>query len=100
MIVESLKTISDDELLTAVKSNLNVVGNQFDNQLPNYINDIKNYLLSAGVLKDVVNSTLAINTISRGVGDTWNYGNGDTKLSPYFYERADQLRSVEVVASE
>ena len=96
MIVESLKTMTDEELLTAVKLNLNVVGNQFDNQLPNYINDIKGYLLSAGVLKDVVNSTLAINTISRGVADTWNYGNGDTKLSPFFYERADQLRDIKV----
>lgn len=100
MTVKSLKPISDDQLLIQVKINLNINGTQFDNQLQNYIDDVKGYLRSAGVSStsdcDVVGSTLAVGVISRGVADLWNYGNGDTQLSPYFYERADQLRDIKV----
>lgn len=101
MIVEKLEPITEEALLNAVKVNLNISGTQFDNQLTNYINDVKGYLKSAGVSYttdcNVVGSTLTVGVISRGVADLWNYGNGDTQLSPYFYERADQLRYVEVL---
>lgn len=101
MTVKSLKPITNPELLMQVKVNLNINGTQFDNQLTNYIEDVKGYLKSAGVSStsdcDVVGSTLAVGVISRGVADLWNYGNGDTQLSPYFYERADQLRYIEVL---
>ena len=101
MIVEKLEPITKPELLEAVKVNLNINGTQFDNQLNNYIDDVKGYLKSAGVSYttdcNVVGSTLAVGVISRGVADLWNYGNGDTQLSPYFYERADQLRDIEVI---
>ncbi len=101
MIVEKLEPIAEPQLLEAVKINLNISGTQFDNQLMNYIQDVKGYLKSAGVSYttncDVVGSTLAVGVISRGVADLWNYGNGDTQLSPYFYERADQLRYIEVI---
>lgn len=101
MIVEKLEPIAAEQLLAAVKVNLNISGTQFDNQLTNYIEDVKGYLKSAGVSYttncDVVGSTLAVGVISRGVADLWNYGNGDTQLSPYFYERADQLRDIEVI---
>ena len=100
MMVEKLEPMTEAQLLEAVKVNLNISGTQFDNQLTNYIEDVKGYLKSAGVSYtadcDVVGSTLAVGVISRGVADLWNYGNGDTQLSPYFYERADQLRNVEV----
>lgn len=96
MTVESLTTITDEKLLEKVKGSLNVSGEHFDTTLQLYIDEVKAYLASAGVRADVISSTLAVGCISRGVADLWNYGNGDTKLSEYFYQRAEQLRSVEV----
>lgn len=100
MTVESLTPINAAELLTAVKNSLNISGTQFDTTLQLYIDEVKEYLKSAGVAYsdecNVVGSTLAVGCISRGVADLWNYGNGDTKLSEYFYQRADQLRFVKV----
>lgn len=97
MTVKSLETMNDAELLTAIKNTLNISGEHFDTTLKLHIDEVKAFLLSAGVLEDVIGSTLAVGCIARGVSDLWNYGNGDTKLSEYFYQRADQLRSVGVV---
>ena len=96
MTVESLKPIGEADLLLKVKQSLNIMGEQFDVTLQLYIDEVKAYLASAGVREDVLGSTLSVGCISRGVADLWNYGNGDTKLSEYFYQRATQLRSVEV----
>lgn len=98
MTVESLNIITDAEVLETVKATLNVTGDHFNTTLQLYIEEVKGYLASAGVRSDVLNSTLAVGCIARGVADLWNYGNGDTKLSDYFYQRADGLRSVEVKA--
>lgn len=102
MTVESLTILSDAELLLAVKHSLNITGTQFDTTLQMYINEVKEYLKSAGVSYstdcNVVCSTLAVGCIARGVSDLWNYGNGDTKLSEYFYQRALQLTSVKIAA--
>lgn len=100
MTVESLTPITDEKLLEAVKGALNITGAQFDTTLQFYIEEVKGYLTSAGVLASVLGSTLAVGCISRGVADLWNYGNGDTKLSEYFYQRAEQLRGIEVLANE
>lgn len=96
MTVESVTPITEAELLLKVKQSLNIMGEQFDDALQLYIDDVKIYLIGAGVSSAVLGSTLAVGCIARGVADTWNYGNGDTKLSEYFYQRAEQLRSVEV----
>ena len=96
MTVESLKPITEAELLSKIKQGLNIAGDQFDATLQLYIDEVKAYLAGAGVRVDVLGSTLAVGCIARGVADMWNYGNGDTKLSEYFYQRAEQLRGVEV----
>ena len=96
MTVESLTPITEKDLLAKVKQSLNIMGEQFDATLQMYIDEVKAYLAGAGVRVDVLGSTLAVGCISRGVADLWNFGNGDTKLSEFFYQRADQLRSVEV----
>lgn len=96
MAVESLVTVTDAELLLIVKNCLNVTGTQFDTTLQLYIAEVQSYLESAGVLRSVIGSTLAAGCIARGVADLWNYGNGDTKYSNYFYERAEQLRRIKV----
>lgn len=97
MTVESLTPINDAELLAKIKQSLNIAGEQFDATLQLYIDEVKAYLAGAGVRTDVLGSTLAVGCIARGVADMWNYGNGDTKLSEYFHQRAEQLRSVGVV---
>ena len=99
MTVERLVEMTDAELLEMVKGSLNVSGEHFNTTLQLYIEEVKGYLASAGVRADVLSSTLAVGCISRGVADLWNYGNGDTKLSEYFYQRADQLRMVEVTTA-
>ena len=91
-----LETIERAELLEIVKNSLNINGTHFDITLQFYIDEVKEYLRSAGVLSAVIGSTLAVGCIARGVADLWNYGNGDTKLSEYFYQRAEQLRGIEV----
>lgn len=96
MTVERLTLITEAELLSKIKQSLNIAGEQFDATLKLYIDEVKAYLAGAGVRVDVLGSTLAVGCIARGVADMWNYGNGDTKLSEYFYQRAEQLRCVEV----
>jgi hypothetical protein len=96
MTVERLTKVTETEILEKVKLSLNVSGPHFDTTLQEYIAEVKGYLLSAGVSGEVLSSTLAVGCISRGVADLWNYGNGDTKLSEYFYQRAAQLRCIEV----
>ena len=97
MIVESLEQITDKDLLEQIKSDNQLFGSQHDTTLTIKIATIKGYLRSAGVSNAVIGSTLAVGCISRGVMDIWNYGNGDTKLSPFYYELADQLRDIEVL---
>ena len=100
MTVESLTPINNADLLKSVKDSLNISGTQFDTTLQTYIDEVKEYLKSAGVLAAVVDSTLAVGCISRGVADLWNYGNGDTKFSEYFYQRAIQLTTIKAEAGE
>ena len=83
------------DLLLKVKTALGVTGTSLDSQLGLYIDEVKQYLLSAGVIPSVVESDKSVGVIIRGVADLWNYGNGDTKLSEYFYQRAEQLRSMQ-----
>lgn len=82
------------DLLEKVKTALGVSGTNFDVQLNLYIDEVKEYLLSAGISEEVLNSDKSVGVIIRGVADLWNYGNSDTKLSDYFYQRAEQLRSM------
>ena len=92
--------ITDADLLSAVKNSLNISGEHFDTTFQLLIDEVKGYLMSAGVPNAVLGSTLAVGCIARGVSDLWNYGNGDTKLSEYFYQRAAQLRCIEVSEDE
>ena len=76
--------------LTEVKARLGITGNYQDSTLNGYIDDVKQYLLSAGVKQEVIDSDKSIGCIARGVIDLWNYGQGGT-LSNYFMQRAIQL---------
>lgn len=79
-------------MLDAVKKALGITTDYQDNTLQQYINEVIQYLLDAGVSKTILNSTEAYGVIIRGVSDLWNYGSGGTDLSPYFIQRAIQLK--------
>lgn len=97
MIVKELTLVSDDERLAKIKSAGGMgTATHLNETLTPYMIDIMLYMLSAGVAEDVVKSTLAIGCITRGVLDTWNYGNGDTEPSEYFYQKVNQLKKIEV----
>lgn len=75
-------TVLDD-----VKSALGITGNYQDVTLQSYIDEVKAFLIDAGVSEANITSGV----ISRGVADLWNYGAGDGKFSSYFLMRASQL---------
>lgn len=80
-----------DTQLSKVKSALGITGEYQDETLSVYIDEVKAYMISAGVPETVVNSTASTGVIARGVTDLWNYNGGAGKLSEYFYQRVSQL---------
>lgn len=84
--------------LEEVKNRLGITGDYQDSTLNGYIQDVKDYLLSAGVKQEVIESNKSIGCIARGVIDLWNYGEGGT-FSDFFKQRAIQL-TVETVEEE
>lgn len=84
------------DTLAKVKSALGITGTYQDDTLNVYIEEIKDYMLSAGVAEEVVNSDVSAGVIARGVTDLWNYGSAGGKLSEYFYQRVTQLVYKEV----
>ena len=84
------------DTLTRVKAALGITGTYQDDTLSVYIDEVKNYMLDAGVREEVVNSDVSAGVIARGVTDLWNYGSAGGKLSEYFYQRVTQLVYKEV----
>lgn len=78
-------------LLDKVKSALGITGNYQDATLNIYIDEVKAYMVSAGVPEGVINADSSAGVIARGVTDLWNYNGGAGKLSEYFYQRVSQL---------
>ncbi len=56
-----------------------------------YIEEVIEYMVDAGVSRDIAISKKCIGTVTRGVMDLWNYGSGAVNFSPYFKERVVQL---------
>lgn len=79
------------DILSKVKSALGITGTYQDETLKVYIDEVKDYMLDAGVAKSVVDSDVSAGVITRGVTDLWNYNGGAGKLSDYFYQRVTQL---------
>lgn len=80
-------------MLEDVKKRLGITGVYQDELLQGYIDEVKAFLIDSGVDAKVLDTSEAIGIIARGVSDLWDYGNGGTNLSPYFYQRAIQLAS-------
>ena len=85
----------NEELLIKVKNGLGITGEYQDDSLSIYIDEVKDFMLEAGISQTTINSNKSIGVITRGVSDLWDYGSGSTGLSPYFKERVVQLRSGE-----
>lgn len=83
--------MTDEELLQKVKVGLGITGTYQDEALKIYIEDVKGFLVEAGVQSEIVNSSDSVGVIVRGVSDLWNYGMGTAELSQYFMQRAAQL---------
>lgn len=79
--------MTDEELLSSVKSALGIVGEYQDETLSVYIAEVKSFLTGAGIKSNNISAGL----VARGVSDLWNYGAGNGKLSDYFLQRATQL---------
>lgn len=74
------------ELLTKVKAGIGIEGDYQDDTVSEYIDEVKAFLLDAGVAESNITAGIVI----RGVSDLWSYGSGN-KLSEYFMQRAAQL---------
>lgn len=94
--VGDITKLSTSELLKAVKVSGNITGDHQNDTLTFYIDEVKEYLKSAGVETAVIDSTLAKGCISRGVFDLWMATGGEAKFSEAFFQRAEQLRRIEV----
>lgn len=86
--------MTDAELLEKVKLGLGIVGNHLDGTLSVYIEDVKAFMISAGVSQEVANSSASVGCILRGVADLWNYGSGSVGFSDYFKMRITQLAMI------
>lgn len=75
------------DLLSEVKNRLLISGNFHDALLASLIEDVKQYMISAGVDETIVDSKKSIGCIARGVNDLFN-GN---EFSEFFKQRAIQL---------
>jgi len=85
--------MAEFSMLATVKNALNITGTYQDAALQTYIDEVNEYLKAAGVPESLINVPISAGTVARGVADLWNYGAGEGKLSPYFYERVIQLAS-------
>ena len=83
--------MKDAEMVSHIKQRLGITGSYHDTMLLRLANDVKAYMVSAGVKNKVVNDEASIGCIARGVADLWNYGAGEGRFSNYFYERVIQL---------
>ena len=83
--------MTDSELLKKVKTGLSVSGTYQDDTLQLYIDEVKEFMRNAGVTQTAIDGPESVGVIIRGVSDLWNYGSGNTELSPYFMQRVTQL---------
>ncbi|MBO7339617.1 MAG: hypothetical protein J6U66_06070 [Lachnospiraceae bacterium] len=79
--------MADATMLTNVKQALGIEGTYQDNTLTQYVDEVMDFLTTAGVKASAITPGI----VARGVSDLWNYGAGNGKFSEYFMQRATQL---------
>ena len=87
--------MTDAEMLNQVKIGLfgTADGNWRDAMLMVFINEIKAFMLDAGVPEEKIMSDASVGCFLMGVNDLWNYQSGGAKFSKYFEQRVTQLAS-------
>lgn len=83
--------MTDTELLSEVKKRIGVTGDYQNDVISGHIQDVKDYMIDAGVSDSVIQSNAIIGAVTRGVSDLWDYGSGKGEFSPYFMQRVTQL---------
>lgn len=88
--------MTEAELLKKVKSGLGITGSYQDETLKIYVNEVKAFMMSAGVSKEIADSDASVGVIVRGAADLWNLDNGTASFrtvgfSTYFNQRVIQL---------
>lgn len=76
------------ELLEKVKQGRNITGTYHDSRIGIYIDEVKQYLLDAGVPAAVLETDRVVGIVTIGVDNLMEEG----ALSDYFKQRAIQLR--------
>lgn len=74
-------------LLEEIKNRMLISGDFHNALILSYIEDIKQYMISAGVDETIVNSKKSIGCIARGVNDLFN----QNEFSDFFKQRIIQL---------
>lgn len=77
------------EMLAGVKRRLSETGTYADDTLRDFIADVCDYMLGAGVSEAVIASH--IGTVARGVDDMYVNESGGAKFSPMFLNMVTQL---------
>lgn len=86
--------------LAKVKTALGMNGNDYqDETLSIYIDEVLEFMIDAGVQREVAESTAAVGCIAVGVNDLWNYSSGGVRFSDYFKSRVVQLSLKRVEAN-
>ena len=83
--------MTDAELLQEVKKRIGVTGSFQNDTISGHIQDVKDFMIDAGVPADIMETNKIIGAVARGVSDLWNYGAGKGEFSPFFYQRVSQL---------
>ncbi len=81
-----------EEQIKAVCNMLSMSEKYDGEKIGYFVDEVKQYMLSAGVPLLLANDRRAIGCIARGVSDLYTYDNGTASLSPYFKERVVQLK--------
>ena len=80
------------ERLAKVKTALGMNGSNYqDETLSVYIDEVMEFMIDAGVRREVAESTAAVGCLAIGVNDLWNYSSGGVRFSDYFKSRVVQL---------
>lgn len=80
--------MTNAELLAKVKEGNNIYGDYLDFTIQLYIDEVKHYMMDAGVSEGFFSSDACVGIVTIGVKDL--YINGS--LSTYFHQRVNQLK--------
>jgi hypothetical protein len=87
-----MEQLTAAERLAKVKTALGMNGSDYqDETLSIYIDEVLEFMIDAGVQREVAESPAAVGCIAVGVNDLWNYSSGGVRFSDYFKSRVVQL---------